>query len=81
MKMIEFCESVEEKIRLLAGDNLEGGIAFPVGVSLNNCAAHYTPNKGDERVNIMSCDVTTGTITRRFDEGGHRCTHQRAHHR
>jgi len=29
---------------------LEAGLAFPVGCSLNNCAAHYTPNAGDDTV-------------------------------
>jgi methionine aminopeptidase len=29
---------------------LERGLAFPTGVSLNNCAAHWTPNKGDNTV-------------------------------
>ena len=26
------------------------GLAFPTGCSLNYCAAHYTPNAGDETV-------------------------------
>lgn len=29
---------------------LDAGLAFPTGCSLNNCAAHYTPNAGDETV-------------------------------
>uniref|UniRef100_A0A914Z7G2 Peptidase M24 domain-containing protein n=1 Tax=Panagrolaimus superbus TaxID=310955 RepID=A0A914Z7G2_9BILA len=29
---------------------LEAGLAFPTGCSLNNCAAHYTPNAGDTTV-------------------------------
>jgi len=28
-------------------NGLESGIAFPTGLSLNHCAAHYTPNAGD----------------------------------
>lgn len=30
--------------------HIYGGMAFPTGVSLNNCAAHYTPNPGDDTV-------------------------------
>lgn len=26
------------------------GLAFPTGCSLNHCAAHYTPNAGDNTV-------------------------------
>lgn len=29
---------------------LKSGLAFPTGCSINNCAAHYTPNAGDETV-------------------------------
>jgi len=47
MKMIDICEKTENKIReLMENDGIEGGIAFPMGCSLNNCAAHYTPNSG-----------------------------------
>jgi methionine aminopeptidase len=31
-------------------NGLECGIAFPTGCSLNHCAAHYTPNAGDQTV-------------------------------
>lgn len=27
----------------------KGGVGFPTGLSLNDCAAHYTPNAGDKR--------------------------------
>ena len=37
--------------RFLIGENkLHAGIAFPTGCSINNCAAHYTPNSGDEMI-------------------------------
>ena len=29
---------------------LEAGLAFPTGCSINHCAAHYTPNAGDDTV-------------------------------
>lgn len=36
--------------QLIKENGLEAGLAFPTGVSLNNCAAHYTPNAGDNTV-------------------------------
>ncbi|XP_013788572.1 methionine aminopeptidase 2-like [Limulus polyphemus] len=51
MKMIDICEQLESTARKLIGENgLKAGLAFPTGCSLNNCAAHYTPNAGDETV-------------------------------
>ncbi|KAH7817601.1 putative Methionine aminopeptidase 2 [Monocercomonoides exilis] len=39
------------------------GLSFPTGLSLNNCAAHYTPNPGDTRVlldtDVMKIDIGT----------------------
>lgn len=42
---------------------MESGIAFPTGISINNCAAHYTPNPGDETVLKYDdvCKVDFGT--------------------
>ena len=51
MELLPWCEELEGYTRLLVEENgLEAGIAFPTGVSLNNCAAHYTPNPGDRTV-------------------------------
>ncbi|XP_019848837.1 PREDICTED: methionine aminopeptidase 2-like isoform X2 [Amphimedon queenslandica] len=51
MKMIDICEHLEETSRKLIGEKgLEAGLAFPTGCSLNHCAAHYTPNGGDNTV-------------------------------
>jgi methionyl aminopeptidase len=51
MKMFDICEKTENKIReLLQADGLDGGLGFPMGCSLNHCAAHYTPNGGDNTV-------------------------------
>lgn len=33
------------------------GIAFPVGVSLNNCAAHYTPNSYESEIFLQKSDI------------------------
>ena len=46
-----FSEKLETASRaLIAEDGLNAGCAFPTGCSLNNCAAHYTPNAGDKTV-------------------------------
>ncbi|TID14894.1 hypothetical protein CANINC_004565 [Pichia inconspicua] len=52
MSMIEIAEMIEDQVRAMSGTNnsLEGGMGFPTGLSLNHCAAHYTPNAGDTTV-------------------------------
>jgi methionyl aminopeptidase len=42
---------------------MDSGIAFPTGISINNCAAHYTPNPGDETVLKYDdvCKIDFGT--------------------
>ncbi|KAG7810846.1 hypothetical protein KL921_002474 [Ogataea angusta] len=52
MTMTEVAESIENSVRAYSGtdDSLKGGMGFPCGVSLNHCAAHYTPNAGDKVV-------------------------------
>lgn len=48
MRMMEIADLVENGVRALVEENgLEAGIGFPTGLSLNHCAAHYTPNAGD----------------------------------
>lgn len=48
MSMIDIVENIENGTRSLVEENgLESGVGFPTGVSINNCAAHYTPNAGD----------------------------------
>jgi methionyl aminopeptidase len=44
-KVLDIAEAVEAKIRELGGEP-----AFPVNISLNEVAAHYTPTKNDELV-------------------------------
>ncbi|QSS63732.1 methionine aminopeptidase, partial [Histoplasma capsulatum] len=55
--LTEIAEGIEDSVRALTGhdgltegDNLLGGIAFPTGVNLNHCAAHYSPNAGNKMV-------------------------------
>ena len=48
LTMTEIAECIEDGTRALVEENgLESGVGFPTGLSLNNCAAHYTPNAGD----------------------------------
>ncbi|KAG2382736.1 hypothetical protein C9374_005316 [Naegleria lovaniensis] len=67
MRVIDAAEAYENKVReLIEADknNRKGGLAFPLGCSLNYVAAHYTPNTGDETV-IGKDDVI------KFDLGTH----------
>jgi len=55
--LIEIAETIEDSVRALTGhpgleegDNLLGGMGFPCGLSINHCAAHYTPNAGNKMV-------------------------------
>mmetsp|Transcript_32825 Transcript_32825/g.37347 ORF Transcript_32825/g.37347 Transcript_32825/m.37347 type:complete len:463 (-) Transcript_32825:344-1732(-) len=62
--LVEMCTRLENKNRELVQEaGLERGIGFPTGCSLNNCAAHYTPNPGDETVlaydDVMKIDFGT----------------------
>lgn len=62
MTMIDICNTIENGTRCLVEANgLEAGIAFPTGCSLNNVAAHYTPNPGDTTVlqydDVMKVDI------------------------
>jgi methionyl aminopeptidase len=48
MTLTEIAENIEDGTRALVEENgLEAGVAFPTGLNLNNCAAHYSPNGGD----------------------------------
>ena len=57
MTLTEIAEGIEDSVRALTGhpgledgDNLKGGMGFPTGLSINHCAAHYTPNAGNKMV-------------------------------
>jgi methionyl aminopeptidase len=46
--MTEIANYIEDGTRALVEESgLESGVGFPTGLSLNHCAAHYTPNAGD----------------------------------
>ena len=58
------CTRLENKNRELVKEaGLERGIGFPTGCSLNDVAAHYTPNSGDKTVleygDVMKIDFGT----------------------
>lgn len=55
--LTEIAEGIEDSVRALTGhpgleegDNIMGGMGFPCGLSINHCAAHYTPNAGNKMV-------------------------------
>ncbi|KAI8086640.1 peptidase M24, structural domain-containing protein [Halteromyces radiatus] len=51
MTLTEIAETIENGTRALVEENgMEAGIGFPTGLSLNHCAAHFTPNAGDKTV-------------------------------
>jgi methionyl aminopeptidase len=62
-RMMDIVEMIERGTRSLlkCDSNLEAGIAFPTGMSLNHCAAHWTPNPGDDTVlgakDILKVDI------------------------
>ncbi|KAG9255799.1 peptidase M24, structural domain-containing protein [Emericellopsis atlantica] len=61
--LTEIAETIEDGVRALVGhdgltegDGLTAGMGFPCGLSLNHCAAHFTPNAGDKVV-LQQSDV------------------------
>ena len=63
-RLIDICEELENYNRKLAPENgTVSGIGFPTGCSINHCAAHYTPNPGDNTVlredDVMKIDFGT----------------------
>jgi len=47
LKLIEIANFIEKSIEKYSPNQLNLGKAFPVGLSLNHCAAHYTPKIDD----------------------------------
>lgn len=55
MGLTEIAEGIEDSVRALTGhdgltegDSLIAGPGFPTGLSINHCAAHYSPNAGNK---------------------------------
>ncbi|KAL2196140.1 peptidase M24, structural domain-containing protein [Corynascus similis CBS 632.67] len=66
--LTEIANGIEDAVRALVGhqgleegDALIAGMGFPTGLSLNHCAAHYTPNAGNKMVlqedDVMKVDI------------------------
>lgn len=60
----DICMQIEDTNKRLVEENgLEAGIAFPTGCSINECAAHFTCNPGDDYVlrydDVMKIDFGT----------------------
>lgn len=51
MSYLEIVTRIEDAVRrLVKANKLQAGLAFPCGCSINNCAAHFAPNKGDTKI-------------------------------
>lgn len=64
IKMEDMCIKIENMLKFITNaHDLECGQSFPTGCSLNNVAAHYTPNPGDQTVLQYDdvCKVDFGT--------------------
>ena len=55
--LTDIAVGIEDSVRALTGhqgleegDNIKGGMGFPTGLSINHCAAHYTPNAGNKTI-------------------------------
>lgn len=85
IKFYDLATNIENKIKELTkfdnNDPLAGGVAFPTGLSVNNCAAHWTPNPKDtyqtlKRDDIIKIDygvhvngsITDGAFSFSFDD-------------
>lgn len=62
--LTDIANGIEDGVRALLGhqglepgDSLKGGMGFPTGLALNNCAAHFTPNPGQADVILQQKDV------------------------
>jgi len=64
MPLTELAVGIEDGVRALTGhqglepgDSLKAGMGFPTGLSLNHCAAHFTPNPGQKDILLKHQDV------------------------
>ncbi|KAI8934459.1 hypothetical protein NX059_009190 [Plenodomus lindquistii] len=86
MTLTEIAEGIEDSVRALTGhqgleegDAQKAGMGFPTGLSINHCAAHYTPNAGNKMVlnyeDVMKVDfgvhingrIVDSAFTKTFD--------------
>lgn len=58
VNLFDFCQDLEDRVRILIEEQgPDQGMGFPCGVSINNVAAHFTPNPGDDPVIVKEGDV------------------------
>lgn len=50
-------DKIKEETKYDKNAPLERGIAFPTGLSMNNCAAHYTPNSNENDIFFTDKDI------------------------
>lgn len=62
--LTEIATGIEDSVRALVGNqglerggHFKSGMAFPAGLSINNCVAHYTPNPGHTEIVLEPKDV------------------------
>lgn len=62
--LTDIAVGIEDSVRALLGneglepgDYLRSGLAFPTGLSVNHCVAHYTPNPGQKDIVLQQQDV------------------------
>ncbi len=62
--LTEIAVGIDDGVRALLGNDglapgqaLKSGLGFPTGLSLNHCAAHYTPNPGQKDIVLQQQDV------------------------
>lgn len=60
ISLLELANSIENKIKELTNYNrnspLDYGVAFPTGLSVNNCVAHWTPKLNKDKI-LLENDV------------------------
>ncbi|ELA41455.1 methionine aminopeptidase, type II [Vittaforma corneae ATCC 50505] len=57
VSLLQIIETVEKATRALLVGEKNNGIGFPCGVSLNDCAAHFTLNPGDRNIILKESDI------------------------
>lgn len=50
-------DKIKEETLFDINNPLNKGIAFPTGLSINNCAAHYTPNYNEKDIILQEDDI------------------------
>lgn len=66
--MTEIAEMIENGTRALVEESgLESGIGFPTGLSVNEVAAHYTPNAGDTKSELLPVESLLTLVLQKGD--------------